>query len=95
MEGLPGHEDIPDRHDIAPFVELVRSGVFAAAMDMNQILSRAEVPNGAAALLSGTIEAAVQMWVQVMLKSGNTNQKIEDALNQQVQTYFRKHIKRR
>lgn len=77
--------------DIAVHVEVVRAGFNATAQDMLQFMLEQGVTDAPAAILSGAIEAAVQMWVKTMSEAGHPPSRVRESLIQQVKTYHRKH----
>lgn len=81
------------QQDIAVHVEAVRAGVNAMAQDMLEMMLARGVENAPAAVLSGVIEAGVQMWTRTMLEAGNSQSRIREALIEQVKTYHRKHAR--
>lgn len=89
MPGLPGGEPLPD--DLAPHVEAARAGFNAVALDMGNTMSDQGVENFPAIIITGLVEAAVQVYVQTMLEAGNPSTKVHDSLVQMVETFFRKH----
>jgi NAD-dependent oxidoreductase involved in siderophore biosynthesis len=81
---------LPDQ-DIAVHVEIVRAGFHSAAQDMLQFMIEQGVENAPAAVLSGSIESVVQMWVKTMSEAGHPPSRVRESLIQQVKTYHRKH----
>jgi hypothetical protein len=79
--------------DIAAHVEICRAGFQATATDMLEFAASQGVENAAAAVLSGSLEAAVQMWVQTMQGIGHPPSRIRESLFDQIKTYHRKYAK--
>ena len=73
--------------------EAARSGLFAAAQDIAKTMRENGVPHGEAALLTGAIEMAAQLYTQVMLAAGHTPRAIRTELHKQVRFFHRKHLK--
>lgn len=71
--------------------EAVRSGLFAAAMDIAGELRKAEVPQGEACLLTGAAEFVAQLWQQVAENGGLNQNKSRDLLIKEIKTFWRKH----
>lgn len=80
------------RQSMAFNAEAARAGLFAAAQDIAEAMQKANIPNGEAALLTGAVEMACQLWMQVMLQApGVTRQKARAKLIEQVRTFANKH----
>lgn len=89
MDIIDHNLDLP-LDDIAPHVEAARAGFNLIAVDMMRAMGEKGVENAPAAVLSGAVEFATQIWVQTMLQAGNPPLKVREALIQQVKTYFMK-----
>ena len=87
----PDENEQAFRQSMAFNSEAVRSGLFAAAIDIANIMKKNDIPHGEAALITGAIEMAAQLWMQVMLKAGNTRQAARQQLEKQVRTFALKH----
>jgi hypothetical protein len=79
------------RQSMAFNAEAARAGLFASAMDIAEMMKKNDIPHGEAALVTGAVEFAVQLWMQVMLKAGNTRQAARQQLEKEVRVFARKH----
>lgn len=73
--------------------EAVRAGLFASAQDISEMLHQNGVPHADAALVTGAVEFAAQLWTQMMFKAGHTPRSIRTKLHEQVRYFHRKHLK--
>lgn len=71
--------------------EAIRSGMFAAALDMADTLKQADIPNAEAILLTASIETAAQLWAQVSKQSGIPRPKARATLEKELRFFFNKH----
>lgn len=71
--------------------EAARAGLFAAAADMLEMMRDAGVEHGEAAVVTGAVEFAVQLWDKTMLGAGNTPKASREALETQVKFFLNKH----
>lgn len=71
--------------------EAARSGLFAAAIDIMDTMKKNDIPNGEAALLTGAVEMAAQLWMRTMLSAGKTRLEARKSLEKQVRTFAIKH----
>ena len=71
--------------------EAVRAGLFAAASDTLDTMLEGGVPNPEAALLTGAIEFAAQLWMQVSLQMGVPRQKAKRTFLNTAELYAAKH----
>lgn len=88
---MTDEEKAARRQSLAFNTEAVRSGLFAAAMDIGEVMKEAGVAEGEASLITGAVEFAVQLWDQTMLAAGNTPKASREAFNRQAQYFFTKH----
>lgn len=88
---MTDEEKAARRQSLAFNTEAVRSGLFAAALDIGDVMKEAGVAEGEAALITGAVEFAVQLWDQVMQSAGNTPKASREAFNRQAQYFFTKH----
>ncbi len=75
--------------------EACRSGLFAAAIDILDTMKKNDIPNGEAALVTGALEMACQLWMQVMLQAGHMPEAARIAFFGQAKTFLRKHSRLR
>lgn len=80
------------RRHMAFNVEAIRSGLFAAAIDMADTMKAQNVPHADAILTTAAVEMAAQLWTQVMLRAGHTPKKVRESLEKQVHFFHRKHL---
>lgn len=80
------------RQHMAFNVEAVRSGLFASAIDIAETMKEQNVPHADAIITTAAIEFAAQLWVQVMIRSGQTPKAAREALEKQVRFFFLKHL---
>lgn len=71
--------------------EAARSGLFAAAIDIADIMRENDVPEGEAALITGAVEFAVQLWDRTMIAAGQTPKASREAFEKQAKFFFKKH----
>ena len=79
------------KSDMAFNAEAARAGMFAAALDMIDTMREAGVEQAEAAVLTGAIEMATQLWTKVMLEVGHPPQMVRVSLEKQIRVFFRKH----
>lgn len=91
----PAEAERAYRQSMAFNTEAARAGLFAAAMDMAETMKNAGIPDGEAALLTGAVEMAAQLWMQVMLQAGQTPMAARKALEKQIRTFAIKHSRQR
>lgn len=80
------------RQHMAFNTEAVRSGLFAAAMDIADTMKEQGVPHADAIIVTAAVEMATQLWTQVMLRAGHPPKKVRESLEKQVRAFFRKHL---
>ena len=81
------------RQSMAFNSEAVRSGLFAAALDIADELRKAGVPHGEACLLTGAAEFVAQLWQQVGHKGGIPPMKTRSTLLKEINTFYGKHVR--
>lgn len=74
-------------------VDATRAGMFAAAMDMQQVMQENDVVNVAPIIMTGALEAAAQIWFQVSAAAGVPRQKSRKTFEKQARQLFTKHAK--
>lgn len=84
-------EEQARRQTFAFNAEAARAGMFAAAMDMLETMREGGVVENEAPLLTGMLEASVQLWASVMLAAGQSPKAAREALLGQVQFFWNKH----
>lgn len=86
-------QDAAFKRSMAFNAEAVRSGLFAAALDISNELKKAGVPHGEAALLTGAAEFVAQLWQQVGENGGLKPMKVRTTLLGEIKTFFGKHVR--
>lgn len=77
--------------DIAFNIEATRAGMFAAALDMLESMRTAGVQDAPAALITGSIEAATQLWAQVSKRAGVPRKKARETMEKEMRRFFAQH----
>tara|TARA_R110000824_G_scaffold401790_1_gene616414 strand:- start:2985 stop:3311 length:327 start_codon:yes stop_codon:yes gene_type:complete len=85
------NEDQEKARTLAVNTEAARAGLFAAAADMLTMMKEAGVEHGEAAVVTGAVEFAVQLWDKTMLGAGNTPKASREALEAQIKFFLNKH----
>lgn len=70
--------------------EAARAGFMAAGLDMMKVMRKNGVVEGEAAILTGAVEFAVQLWEQTMEAAGHPPQIRRAALEKQVRFFIQK-----
>jgi hypothetical protein len=86
-------EEADWRRSMAFNAEAARAGIFAAMLDIHETMNKQGVPQAAAAVMTGAIEAAAQLWVQVSMESGIPVAKSRRTFLGECQTFFSKHLR--
>ncbi len=73
--------------------EAVRSGMFAAAIDIADTMRENGVENGESCLLTGCAEMVAQLWQQVAEKAGIPRATARKTLEREIRTFYAKHAK--
>lgn len=81
------------RQSMAFNAEAARSGLFAAAIDIADTMKKSGVPHGEAALLTGAVEMAAQLWFEVMHRAGQPPKFSRARFIKQAKEFFDKHEK--
>lgn len=71
--------------------EAVRGYLFTAAVEIARGLKEGEVEHGEAALITGAVEMAAQLFAQVMHQAGKTPRESRMALEKIMRQFHRKH----
>jgi hypothetical protein len=79
------------RQSMAFNAEAARAGLFSAAADMAKTMKEGDVLNGEAALLTGAVEMAAQLWMHTMIQAGHSPMKARKAFEKQARTFAIKH----
>jgi hypothetical protein len=79
------------RQSMAFNSDAARAGLFSAALDIADTMKENDVPHGEAAVVTGALEMAAQLWMQVMLQAGHTRMKARQAAEKQFRTFLIKH----
>lgn len=79
------------RQSMAFNAEAARAGLFAAAIDIADTMQKNNIPHGEAALVTGAMEMAAQLWMQTMLGAGQTRMASRKAAEKQFRTFLNKH----
>jgi hypothetical protein len=79
------------RQTMAFNAEAARAGLFSSALDIADTMREAQVVNGEAAVVTGALEMAAQLWMQVMMQAGHPKMKARQAAEKQFRTFLIKH----
>lgn len=73
MNGIPTPQQMDDEPaaKLAMNIEAVRSGLFAAALDIADMMKENNVDDADAAILDGAIMFAVELWDNTMVAAGH------------------------
>jgi hypothetical protein len=87
------HDPLPnfDAREVAFNAEAVRSYLFSAGQHVLEGMTEQKVNNGAAAVLTGSVEFAAQLWMQVALQSGVPVKKARETAEKEFRGFLRKH----
>ena len=85
------NEDDLRRQALALYAEATRAHLCAAAQEMIEALQSQSVPEPAAPVITGAIEAAVILWDTAMTAAGHTPRASREAFERQARYFFAKH----
>jgi len=81
------------RRSMAFNAEAARAGMFAAALDMLDTMREQGIPQAEAAVMTGAVEMAAQLWQQVSHEAKIPVQKARRTFLSEAQHFFSKHLR--
>lgn len=89
---MPNDIELNDVESAAFNVEAVRAFMFTQAVQVAEGMKEQGAANADAALLTGSLEFAIQLWVQVSIRAGVPAQKAWLTLHHEARALFQKHV---
>lgn len=86
-------EEQARRAHLAKHTEFARSAFFSVGGDILETMRAGRVDEAEAIVMTGALEMAVQLWLQVALRSGVPPQKARKTLETEARRFWQKHLK--
>lgn len=86
-------EEADWRRSMAFNAEAARAGLFAAALDILDTMKKQNIPQAEAAVMTGAVEMAAQLWQQVSHQANIPVAKARRTFLGECQAFFSKHLR--